>query len=45
MTVEQGQPFPAFTGPSHDGQTVSLADYRAGESLVVFFYPAANTGG
>lgn len=45
MPVETGQPFPSFTAPSQDGETVSLADYRGDDKLVVFFYPRAGTSG
>ena len=45
MTIESGQRFPGFTGQTHDGKTLNLADYHAGKKLVVFFYPAATTRG
>jgi len=45
MTTEAGQPFPSFTGTSHDGEAVNLDEYRGDETLVVFFYPRAGTSG
>jgi peroxiredoxin Q/BCP len=43
MTIEIGQPAPAFTLPADDG-SVSLADY-AGRKLVLYFYPKDDTSG
>ncbi len=45
MTIESGQKFPGFTGQTHEGETLNLAEYGAGKKLVVFFYPAATTRG
>jgi peroxiredoxin Q/BCP len=45
MSVETGQPFPAFTAKSQEGETVDLAEYRGDQNLVVFFYPRATTPG
>ncbi|MGI8623651.1 MAG: thioredoxin-dependent thiol peroxidase [Solirubrobacteraceae bacterium] len=42
--IETGQPAPAFTLPDQDGDPVSLADF-AGRTVVVYFYPKANTSG
>ena len=39
-----GDPAPDFTLPAHDGSTVTLSGLR-GESVVVYFYPAAMTPG
>ena len=39
-----GSPAPAFTGTTHTGASLSLADYR-GRGLVIWFYPKAGTGG
>lgn len=39
-----GQPAPAFTLPSGDGQPVSLAQFR-GQWVIVYFYPRDNTPG
>ncbi|MCU0265957.1 MAG: thioredoxin-dependent thiol peroxidase [Actinomycetia bacterium] len=44
VTLQPGDPAPAFTLPDADGHPVSLADY-AGRRLVVYFYPAAMTPG
>ena len=35
---------PEFTLVNEEGQTVSLKDYR-GKTVVLFFYPKANTPG
>jgi peroxiredoxin Q/BCP len=35
---------PDFALPNEEGNTVSLKDYR-GKTLVLFFYPKANTSG
>jgi thioredoxin-dependent peroxiredoxin len=40
----EGAMAPAFSLPRDGGATVSLADY-AGQQLVIFFYPRANTPG
>jgi peroxiredoxin Q/BCP len=42
--IETGQPAPAFTLPDQDGNEVSLADF-AGQTVVLYFYPKANTSG
>jgi peroxiredoxin Q/BCP len=42
--LSPGDPAPDFTLPDADGKPVSLADYR-GRKVVVYFYPAAMTGG
>jgi peroxiredoxin Q/BCP len=42
--IEPGQPAPAFTLPDQDGNDVSLTDF-AGKTLVLYFYPKANTSG
>jgi len=38
-----GTPAPDFTVTAHDGATVRLADFR-GKTVVLWFYPKANTG-
>ncbi len=43
MTITVGEPAPAFTLPSDDGE-VSLADYH-GKRLVLYFYPKDDTSG
>ena len=42
--IEPGQPAPAFTLPDQDGNDVSLSDF-AGRTVVLYFYPKANTSG
>jgi peroxiredoxin Q/BCP len=42
--LNPGDPAPAFSLPSADGQSLSLADY-AGGRVIVYFYPAAMTRG
>jgi peroxiredoxin Q/BCP len=44
VTLQPGDPAPAFSLPDADGRTVSLADF-AGRRVVVYFYPAAMTPG
>ncbi|MFN4242631.1 MAG: thioredoxin-dependent thiol peroxidase [Tepidisphaerales bacterium] len=39
-----GSPAPAFSLPSSQGRTVSLSDY-AGKTVVLYFYPKADTPG
>lgn len=43
-TLEEGAKAPAFELPRDGGKAVSLADY-AGQKLVLFFYPRADTPG
>jgi peroxiredoxin Q/BCP len=45
MSIQPGEPFPAFSATAHDGTQVDLAAYRGGDNLVVFFYPRATTRG
>jgi peroxiredoxin Q/BCP len=42
--LSQGDAAPDFTLPDSDGKPVSLADFR-GQSVIVYFYPAAATPG
>jgi thioredoxin-dependent peroxiredoxin len=42
--IEQGQAAPDFELPDQDGRTVKLSDFR-GQSVVVYFYPKADTPG
>ncbi|WP_354700314.1 Peroxiredoxin Bcp [Paraconexibacter sp. AEG42_29] len=42
--LETGTTAPAFTLPSQDGEDVSLADFK-GQTVVVYFYPKADTPG
>jgi peroxiredoxin Q/BCP len=42
--IEQGAKAPAFTLPDQDGTPVSLGDF-AGRTVVLYYYPRANTPG
>jgi len=42
--VEVGQAAPEFTLPDQEGNETSLSDFR-GQSVVVYFYPKADTPG
>jgi peroxiredoxin Q/BCP len=42
--IEVGDKAPDFTLPDQDGEPVSLSDY-AGRTLVLYFYPKADTPG
>ncbi|MGP0097800.1 MAG: peroxiredoxin [Terriglobales bacterium] len=42
--LSAGNPFPAFSLPNQDGNTVTLSDF-AGSWLVVYFYPKDDTPG
>jgi peroxiredoxin Q/BCP len=42
--IQAGEQAPQFTLPDQDGNDVSLADY-AGRTVVLYFYPKANTPG
>lgn len=44
MQLEKNMEAPAFSLPDHNGQTVSLKDFRGGKVLV-YFYPKADTPG
>ena len=49
MTTETtpavGQPAPAFTLPTPGGQSLSLADFKGKQAVVLYFYPADDTPG
>ncbi|MBM4406873.1 MAG: redoxin domain-containing protein [Chloroflexi bacterium] len=45
MAVEVGQMAPDFTLPSHDGQKITLSQYRGKQAVVFAWYPAAFTAG
>ena len=40
-----GEVAPAFTLPASGGRTISLADYRDKQVVVLYFYPRADTPG
>jgi len=42
--LQAGNPFPNFSLPNQDGETVKLSDF-AGNWLVVYFYPKDDTPG
>src|ERR687895_710301 len=42
--IQTGEKAPAFTLPNHEGEQVSLSDF-AGRTVVLYFYPKANTPG
>ena len=42
--LESGNPFPDFSLPNQNGETVKLSDF-AGKWLVVYFYPKDDTPG
>ncbi|HXS46659.1 MAG TPA: redoxin domain-containing protein, partial [Solirubrobacterales bacterium] len=42
--LEEGQPAPDFTLPDQDGEELTLSELR-GESVVLYFYPRADTPG
>jgi peroxiredoxin Q/BCP len=42
--IQTGDKAPAFTLPNHEGEPVSLSDL-AGRTVVLYFYPKANTSG
>ena len=44
MSIEEGQPAPAFELPASGGRTVSLAAMK-GRPFVLYFYPKADTSG
>ncbi|ACU97887.1 thioredoxin-dependent thiol peroxidase [Saccharomonospora viridis] len=44
IRLAEGDPAPDFTLPDSEGNPVSLSDFR-GQSVVVYFYPAAGTPG
>ena len=40
-----GKPAPKFTLPASNGQTISLEDFKGKQTLVLYFYPRADTPG
>lgn len=45
LELAAGMPAPAFTMVSDQGDTVSLADFRGKQAVVLFFYPKDMTSG
>ena len=41
--IRVGDPVPELILAAHDGQRVSLADFKGERAVVLFFYPADNT--
>jgi peroxiredoxin Q/BCP len=44
VVIEPGDPAPDFELPDQDGRATKLSDFR-GQSVVVYFYPKADTPG
>jgi thioredoxin-dependent peroxiredoxin len=42
--LEAGQPAPDFSVKDHQGRDLNLSDFR-GKTVVLWFYPKANTSG
>lgn len=45
MALSEGKVAPAFTLPAHNGEKVSLKDFKGKKQVVLFFYPKDNTSG
>jgi peroxiredoxin Q/BCP len=43
--VKEGAPAPDFSLPSTSGETISLADFKGKQSVVLYFYPKDSTPG
>jgi peroxiredoxin Q/BCP len=43
--VEVGQPAPDFTLKSHEGEDVTLSQFKGEKWVVIHLFPAAFTGG
>jgi peroxiredoxin Q/BCP len=43
--LKEGGKAPAFALPDDKGQTIRLNDYAGKETVVLFFYPKADTPG
>ncbi len=43
--LEAGQPAPDFTSVDQNGETVSLAQFRGRQNVVLYFYPKDDTPG
>jgi peroxiredoxin Q/BCP len=45
-TIPQaGKPAPTFKLPTSDGRTISLSDFKGKQTVVLYFYPRADTPG
>ncbi len=42
-SIQIGDHVPELTLAAHDGRTISLADFKGRQAVVLFFYPADNT--
>ena len=45
MAIEEGKAAPAFKLKDQNGKTVSLADFKGKQNVVVYFYPKDDTPG
>ncbi len=45
MTIQAGNPAPAFTLPDQDGKLISLADFEGRQPVLLYFYPKDDTPG
>jgi thioredoxin-dependent peroxiredoxin len=45
MAVEEGKAAPAFTLTAHNGEKVSLKDFKGDKQVVLYFYPKDDTPG
>ncbi len=43
--LQEGSKAPGFSLPDDRGRTVSLSEYAGKKSVVLFFFPKANTPG
>ena len=44
-TLKEGDKAPAFSVPDDHGRLVRLSDFSGTKTVVLFFYPKANTPG
>lgn len=45
VRVRVGEVFPNFSGETHEGKKISLADFRGKKYVVLYFYPKDGTPG
>ncbi len=45
MPIEEGKAAPAFTLKDQDGNSVSLAQFKGKQNVVLYFYPKDDTPG